>query len=67
MKSSLDNVTRGLKRCEVKKVTCQFILENAYPVYLEAFDNYTGYLKPNTEDEFLDEYSPTDVLVNVDR
>ena len=56
-KNTRHNVTRGLKRCEVKKVTCQFILENAYPVYLEAFDNYTGYLKPNTESEFLNEYS----------
>lgn len=56
-RNTRNNLRRGLKRCEVKKVTHQFIMENAYPIYREAFDNYQGHLKPDTEDEFLNEYS----------
>ena len=55
-RNTRNNVRRGLKRCQVKKVSHQFIMENAYPIYRKAFDNYQGHLSPDNEDEFLKEY-----------
>ena len=56
-RNTRNNIRRGLKRCEVRKVTHQFIMENAYPIYRHAFDNYKGHLTPLNEFDFLKEYS----------
>jgi len=56
-KNTRNNVRRGLKRCDVKKVKCQYIIENCYSIYKNAFDNYNGHLSPISEEEFKEEYS----------
>ena len=56
-RNTRNNVRRGLKRCEVKKVSHQFIMENAYDIYRKAYDNYKGHLTPDSKESFLKEYS----------
>ena len=55
-KNTRNNIRRGLKRCEVKKVSHKFIMENAYDLYRIAFDNYKGHLVPDSKEDFLKEY-----------
>ena len=55
-KNTRNNVRRGLKRCEIKKVNCQYVIENCYSIYKKAFDNYHGHLSPISEVEFKEEY-----------
>jgi hypothetical protein len=51
-RNSRHDVRRGLKRCSVRQVDKVFIANNAYPVYLNAFQRYKTLLKPVSETRF---------------
>ncbi|MCD4683515.1 MAG: hypothetical protein K8R86_09560 [Bacteroidales bacterium] len=54
-KSKVRNqINRGIKNCEVKKVNAQFIALNAYEIYNKAFATYNSLVKPHTEKKFRD-------------
>lgn len=41
-KSSRRNIRAGLRRCEVRQVTAEFVAKFGYSVYLDALERYTG-------------------------
>ena len=55
-RNTRNNIRRGLKRCRVERVSLQFVIDNCYPVYKSAFDNYNGHLSPISELEFTNEH-----------
>ena len=56
-RNTRNNVRRGLKRTTVEKVNVKFIIDNCYPIYKKAFDNYSGHISPISHLEFIDEYN----------
>jgi len=52
-KSKIRNqIKKGLKNCRVEKVTKEYISENGYEVYYEAFKRYETFLKPMSKENF---------------
>ncbi len=47
-------VRRGLKNCNVEKVSAEYIGQNGYHVYISAFERYRTFLKPVSKDVFQD-------------
>ena len=55
-RNTRNNTRRGLRRCRVKQVDNQFVVDNCYPVYKAAFDNYDGHVSSVSEEDFKQEY-----------
>ena len=55
-RNTRNNTRRGLKRCTIKKVNNEFIINNCYFIYKAAFDNYLGHVKPKNEEDFKEEH-----------
>lgn len=45
-------IKKGLKKCTVKKVDAEFIAQNGYEVYINAFKSYDTFQKPADQEEF---------------
>lgn len=52
-------INKGLENCDVKKVTFEFILENAYTVYKSAFNSYNTNNSLISEEKFKQEITET--------
>lgn len=46
------NVRRGLKRCIIEKIPAEIVAKEGYESYIQAFNKYETFIKPETKEEF---------------
>ncbi len=59
-------ITKGLKYCEVRKISINDYLEELYKVYYEAFSSYKKVGKPQCKKSFFEEYRLNDINKNIE-